>query len=109
ATAERDARLENLAPSDEHPLDLVAIALVVEQDRMDVAVAGVEDIGDPQALLFGDPADDAQDLGHLGARHDAVLRAVVGRQTADGAEGALAALPERRALGLVGGDAHLAG
>ena len=43
----------------------------------------------------------AQDLGHLGARHDAVLRAVVRRQPADRAEGALAALPQRGALRLV--------
>ena len=43
----------------------------------------------------------AQDLGHARARHDAVLRAVVRREAADGAEGALAALPQRGALGVV--------
>ena len=50
----------------------------------------------------------AQDVGHARPRHDAVLRAVVRRQTADGAEGALAALPERGALGLVARGADLA-
>ena len=88
-------------PAGEDAPHLVGVALVVEQDRVDVAVAGVEDVGDAQAVALADGGDGAQDVGHLGARHDAVLRAVVRRQPADRAEGALAALPQRRALGLV--------
>ncbi len=43
--------LEDSWPAAEHPLDLVGVALVEEQDRVDVAVAGVEDVGDAQIVL----------------------------------------------------------
>ena len=63
---------------------------------MDVAVAGVEDVGDAQAMLLGRRRWIAAGCrGSLRARHDAVLRAVARRQPADGAERVLAALPEQ--------------
>ena len=53
AAAERDARVEDLVAGGEHALDLVGVALVEEQDRMDVAVAGVEDVGDAELVALG--------------------------------------------------------
>src|SRR5207249_6006824 len=88
--------------------DLVPIALVEEEDRVDVAVAGVEDIGNAEPVAFGRPGDVAEDVRHARPRHYAILRAVVGCEAADGAEGALAALPERGALRVVTRHAHLA-
>src|SRR5439155_1592975 len=101
APAERDAGLEDLAPRRQHAPHLVPVALVEEEDRVDVAVASVEDVGDAEPVALGRRRDAAEDVGHPRPRHDAVLRAVVGRKPADGAEGALAALPERGALRLV--------
>ena len=42
------SRISWLAVQD--PLDLVGVALVEEEDRVDVAVAGVEDVGDPDVV-----------------------------------------------------------
>ena len=108
AAAERDARLEDLAAGGEDALDLVRVALVEEDDRVDVAVAGVEDVADAQAVALGGRRDRPQDVGDARARHDAVLRAVVRGEAPDGAEGALARLPQRGALGLVARAADLA-
>src|SRR5437667_103552 len=87
APAERDARLQDLPSRREHAPDLVLVALVEEEDRVDVAVAGVEDVGDAEPVALRRRGDVPQDVRHAGARHDAVLRAVVGREPADGAEG----------------------
>ena len=53
-----------------------------------------------------DRVDLAQHVDELGARDDRVVQVVVGRDPGDRAERRLAALPEQRALGLVGRDAH---
>src|SRR6185295_5057263 len=109
APAERDARLEDLPPGGEDTRHLVPIALVEEEDRVDVAVAGVEDVGDTQAVALGSGRDAPEDLGDARARYDSVLRAVVRRQTSDRAEGALATLPEGGAFGVIAGGANFAG
>ena len=49
----------------------------------------------------------AQHLGQRGPRDDAVLDDVVGADPADRGERGLAALPEQRPLGVVGGDPDL--
>src|SRR5262249_59422909 len=100
AATEGDAGLEDLAPGRQHRLHLVGVALVEEQDGVDVAVAGVEDVADAEPVALAGAGDRAQDVGDARARHHAVLRAVAGRQPADRTEGALAALPEGGTLGL---------
>ena len=75
---------------------------------MDVAVAGVEDVGDAQAVRVADVRDRREDLGQPRSRDDAVLRAVVGREPADRAERLLAALPEPARSALVARQARLA-
>ncbi len=42
---------QNLVAGSDHPLDLLGIAFVEQQNRVDVAVAGVKDVDDPQAVL----------------------------------------------------------
>ena len=82
--------------------------VVEEHERVQVAVAGVEDVGHPDAArrrtIVGDAA---QHLGQRGARDDAVLHDVVRADPADRGERRLAALPEQRPLGVVGRDADL--
>ena len=76
--------------------------------RMQVAVAGVEHVHRDQLVRVGDLVDAPQHLDELRARHDRVVQVVVGRDARDRAERRLAALPEQRALGVVGRDAHAA-
>ena len=76
---------------------------------MQVAVARVEDVADPEAVLALQLGDPPQHLRQLRARHDAVLDVVVGRDPAHRRERRLAALPEQRPLGVVGRHAHLEG
>ena len=109
AAAQFDTRAQNLLSGVHHAPGLVRVALVVHQDGMDVAVAGVKDVGDAQLVFLRHVGDALQNIRHLGARNHPVLRAVVGRQTADGAECAFAALPDRLALGVVARGTHLAG
>ncbi len=82
-------------------------ARVVQHQRVQVAVAGVEDVGDAQARGAGQRLDLGQHARDLGARDDAVLHDVVGRQPSHRRERALAPLPHQLALVLVGRHAHL--
>ena len=61
---------------------------------------------DDELVRVGDLVDAAQHLDEPGARHDRVVQVVVGRDARDRAERRLAALPQQRPLGVVGGDAH---
>jgi hypothetical protein len=74
-----------------------------------VAVAGVKDVGAAQAILGFHAGDRAQHLGQALARNRAVHAQVVGRDAADGREGRLAPGPEAQAFGLVARDADAAG
>ena len=74
---------------------------------MQVAVACVEDVADPEAVLARELGDAAQYLGQPRSRHDAVLDVVVRRHPAHRREGALAAEPEEGALGVVARDPDL--
>src|SRR6516165_783433 len=64
---------------------------------MEVAVAGVEDVGDLESVLVAGVGDRHQDLAELAERDGAVHAVVVGNP-ADGAECRLAALPDGGAL-----------
>ena len=76
---------------------------------MQIAVAGVEDVGHPDTAVGREGGDAPQHLGQRGARDDAVLDDVVRADPADRGEGRLAALPEQRPLGVVLGDPDLEG
>jgi hypothetical protein len=57
--------VENLVAGRQHALDLIGVALVEEQDRMDVAVAGVKDVGDADAYFAADRDDPPQNVRQL--------------------------------------------
>ena len=107
---------EHAAGLDRHPHDLLAggvdpldharLAGVVDEQRVEVAVAGVEHVEHEQVVAGGDLVDLRQHGGQLGPRHDRVVQVVVRLDPGDGAERRLAALPQQRPLGVVGGDAH---
>ena len=78
---------------------------VVEDQRVQVAVAGVEDVGDAQAVAARtSPACARARRPSWLARDGAVHAQIVGREAAGGGEGVLAAGPEGQALGLALGD-----
>ena len=75
--------------------------LVVADQRMQVAVAGMEHVADAQAAARLELADALEHLGQLRARHDAVLHVVVRRHAPHRRERALPPLPDPRAMFLV--------
>ena len=103
------AFIQNLVAGEEDPPDLSRVPFVEQENGMNVAVAGVKDVDDPQFVAGGDFRDFAEDVRELRAGDDAVLRAVTGAEPADGSERLLAALPELEPLFGVGGEANLAG
>ena len=95
-----DAELEDFVGEIERAFFFAGVRAVVEDHRVEVAVAGVEDVGDAQAGLGGHLVH-AREYGRKrGARDDAVLHDVVGRDAAHGGEGGFAALPDEGALGV---------
>src|SRR4029079_5452101 len=74
-----------------------------------VAVAGMEDVGDAQAILRRELLDAAQDLGQALARDRAVHAEVVGRDAPDRRERGLAPRPERQQTLLAGADSAMRG
>src|SRR5262249_13557187 len=94
AAAACDALLENLATGGQHPLDLRRTALIEEQNRMDIAIAGVENVDDLNIVFLANLNDSPEDVRQLRPRHDAVLRAITGAQPADRAESLFSAFPK---------------
>src|SRR5262249_42575819 len=107
AAAAGDALLEDLVAGLEHALDLGSVALVEEQDRVNVAVARVKYIDDPHAVFLADLGDASQHVRQLRARDDAVLGAVTWAEPANRAEGLLAAFPQQQPLLCIARLAHL--
>src|SRR3954451_7937364 len=75
AAADGDAFLQDLVAGQEHAPDLLRVTLVEQEDRVDVAVAGMEDVGDPQAVMRADGVNLAEDVRQLGPGDDPILGA----------------------------------
>src|SRR5262249_7224041 len=89
-----DALLEDFAAGGQDAFDLRRVALVEEQNRMDIAVAGVKDVDDLDIVLAANFHDPAEDMRQFSARHDAVLSAIARTYAADRAECLFAAFPQ---------------
>ena len=99
AAADLDAELEDGVARFLRLLQFAGFVDVEQDERVQVAVARMEHVGDAQAVARADRADAFQDQRQLPGRDGAVHADVV-RDPAGGAEGRFAALPDRRALGL---------
>src|SRR5205807_1127317 len=89
-TARLDARREDLDAGLLRALELIGSVAQVEHDqRMNVPVPGMEDIGDPDAVPLSGLLDETEDLGKAGPRDDPVLHVVVRGETAHRRERAL--------------------
>ena len=94
------AELQNLGARREHAAQLVCVAAVERDVRVQIAVAGVEDVRERDAVAVADRADRLDHLGKLRARNDGVVDVEIRREAAHRAEGALARAPEALALGV---------
>src|SRR5208282_1965857 len=90
-------------------LKLARLAAIVENERVQVSVSGVEDVGAAKPRFSGPFSDQAQCLAEAPPRHDTILDDEIWRESPDGAEGALPALPYGEPFGGVAGNAHLDG
>ena len=61
--AEIGANLEDLAPRLVHPRQLVVVAIIEEDQRVEVAVPGMEDVPDGELVFLGDPFDGTRASG----------------------------------------------
>ena len=75
-------------------------ALVVADERMQVAVTGMEHVADANALALAELTDPPEDFRQLRARHDAVLHVVVGRDSPHRRERGLPPFPDPRSAAL---------
>ncbi len=107
--ADLDAKLEDFGAQRLGALQLARLVGIVEDQGVQVAVAGMEHVGDPQAVVRAQRLHALQDIRQLAARDRAVHAIVVGRDPADRGEGRLAAEPEALALGIAGADPDVAG
>ena len=77
----------------------VRFAAVVQNQRVQVAVAGMEHIGHPDSVACAQAVDELEGFAQPRAGHDTVLHDEVGAEPAHGRKGALAALPNQLPLG----------
>ena len=108
AAADFDAITDDFSGGFQSALELLVVAKIVENDRVEIAVAGVEDVANAEAELVADFLDVAERLRKLGTRDDTVEDVDAGGDSAEGAEGVFAALPEEFALSIVAGYADFA-
>ena len=107
ARIERDP--QDLGPGGMNPFEYTVDPGVEHQERMQVAVAGVEHVEHDHVVAVGDVVDLLEGVGKGATGNDGVVEVVVGGDLGDGAERGLAALPEQHAL-LVGlGEADVGG
>src|SRR5204863_7187792 len=77
--ARAHAGLHDLAPGEFDARHLFRVARVEADERVQVSVARVEDVGDAQAVLRADAVGGGENFGQARARHDRVLYEYVGR------------------------------
>ncbi len=106
--AQRHAGLHDLPAGLVHPLELIRVARVEQDQGVQVPVAGVKDVAVLEAVALHDLGDLRQGIGQQGARHRAVIDQVVRRQPRHRSEGAAPSFPEAAALLGAGGIPDLA-
>src|SRR6185437_193283 len=87
-------------------LELIALAGIVEDQRMQIAIARMEDVGDRQSAGLRHLADTAEYLRQAVARNGSVHAVVIRRDAPDRRERRLASRPELQPLALAAGDAQ---
>src|SRR6266478_1156773 len=89
--------------------ELGGIAGIVEDDGVQIAVTGVENVADLKTEVRTDFLDATEGLRKFRTRNHAIEDIVAGSETAERAERVLAAFPEKFTLGIVAREADFAG
>ena len=89
-----DAELEDIGTKGLGTLDLAGLVGVVEDKRMEIAVAGMEDVRDREPVLLRQRPHPREDLREAGARDRSVHAVIVGRDPADSGKGGFAPGPK---------------
>ncbi len=92
------AELEDLRTEGLGPLELPGPVRIIEDERVEIAVAGVEHVHHAQSEALAHLPHAGEDLGEPPARDRAVHAVVIGRDPADGGKGVLAPGPEPQPL-----------
>ncbi len=96
--AEFDAAAQDIGAEGFRAFHLAGFVGVVQDQRMQIAVAGVEHVGNPQIVFGREIADSRQRLRQRAARNGAVHAEIIRRYPPDCRECRLAAGPEQIAL-----------
>src|SRR6185436_18851980 len=96
--ADLDAALQDLGAKRFGASDGLRVAIVEQDERMKIAIAGVKDIGATQMILAFEHLNGPQHLAESLARDGAIHAIVRGRNTACGRERILATGPETQSL-----------
>ncbi len=105
-TAQVDAHVQDLAGQRFGPFQRTGLAAVVENQRVQVAIPGVEDIGDAQVILFAQRFNFGERVPQPAARHHPILDNVVRAQPPDRGKGTLAPLPDPGPVRVIFGNPH---
>ncbi len=98
--AEFDAAAQDVGTERLGSLDLAGLVGVVEDQGMQIAVAGVKNVGDAKTVFFGEIADSRQRLRQRPARNSPVHAEIIGRNPPHRRKRRLAPRPEQIALRL---------
>src|SRR5437773_11846201 len=101
AAAELDAGAQRGGSSLDNTIQLARRAHIEENVWMEVAIAGVKNVGDAKIVLLTDFRDAPHYLRQLAARHHAVLDVVIWGQGAHGSKGAISPFPKKLTFGFV--------
>ena len=96
--AEFDAYAQDVGAERFRPLHLARLVGIVEDQRMQIAVAGVKHVGDGKIVFFREIADPRQGFRQRAARDGAVHAEIVGRNPSHRRKCGLAPGPEQVAL-----------
>src|SRR5262245_59673784 len=100
-----DAVLEDVGPEAFRLLELARLVAIVENERVEIAVAGMEHVGDAQPVALGQFAHAPEHLRQARPRDGAVHAVIVRRDAADRRKRRLAPGQEQEPLLLRGGAA----
>src|SRR5258708_25732014 len=96
--ADLDAEAQDIGAERLGALELARLVGIVKDQRMEVAVAGMNDVGDAQPIVVRQHPHPRQHLRQATARDGAVHAVVIRRDPPDRGEGSLAAGPEGKAF-----------
>src|SRR5688500_5579043 len=85
-SAEGKAFFHDLMAGGDDAVDLVGVAVVEKENRMQVAITGVKYIGDPKTCFVRGFGDEFEHFGKLRSRDDAIVSYHAWRQPSDCAD-----------------------